>query len=83
MTHTFVSILAMRLLFAENVTGVCVVIRWFAIWSISISEYNLEGATIADTGILLPGGGGDLLSTMPGCVCPKVKDMGPFSASRE
>ena len=30
-----------------------------------------------------PGGGGDLVPTMPGCVCPKVKDMGPFSASRE
>ena len=37
-----------------------------------------------------PGGGGggggvagDLSSTMPGCVCPKVKDMGPFSVSRE
>ena len=28
-------------------------------------------------------GGGDLVPTMPGCVCPKVKDMGPFSASRE
>ena len=24
------------------------------------------------------GGGGDLAPTMPGCVCPKVKDMGPF-----
>ena len=30
-----------------------------------------------------PGGGGDLVQTMPGCVCPKVKDMGPISASRE
>ena len=29
------------------------------------------------------GGGGDLVSTLPGCVCPKVKDMGPFSASSE
>ena len=29
------------------------------------------------------GGGGDLVPNMPGCVCPKVKDMGPFSASRE
>ena len=29
------------------------------------------------------GGGGDLVPTMPGCVCPKVKDMGPFSASKE
>ena len=29
------------------------------------------------------GGGGDLVPTMPGCVCPKVKDMGPFSASRK
>ena len=27
--------------------------------------------------------GGDLVPTMPGCVCPKVKDMGLFSASRE
>ena len=27
--------------------------------------------------------GGYLVQTMPGCVCPKVKDMGPFSASRE
>ena len=25
-----------------------------------------------------PGGGGDFNSSMPGCVCPKVKDMGPF-----
>ena len=24
------------------------------------------------------GGGGYLVPTMPGCVCPKVKDMGPF-----
>ena len=29
------------------------------------------------------GGGGDLVLTLPGCVCPKVKDMGPFLASRE
>ena len=29
------------------------------------------------------GGGGDLVPTMPGYVCPNVKDMGPFSASRE
>ena len=27
--------------------------------------------------------GGDLVSTLPGCVCRKVKDMGPFSASSE
>ena len=27
--------------------------------------------------------GGDFVLTMPGCVCPKVKDMGHFSASRE
>ena len=27
--------------------------------------------------------GGNLLSTLPGCVCRKVKDMGPFSASSE
>ena len=27
--------------------------------------------------------GGDLVLTLPGCVCPKVKDMGPFFASRE
>ena len=25
-----------------------------------------------------PGGGDDLVPTMSGCVCPKVKDMGPF-----
>ena len=24
------------------------------------------------------GGGGNLVLTMPGCVCPKVKGMGPF-----
>ena len=30
-----------------------------------------------------PGERGDLVPTMPGCVCPKVKDMGPFLASRE
>ena len=29
------------------------------------------------------GGGCDLVPTMPGCVCSKVKDMGPFLASRE
>ena len=29
------------------------------------------------------GGGVNLVPTMPRCVCPKVKDMGPFSASRE
>ena len=27
--------------------------------------------------------GGDLVLSLPGCVCPKVKDMGPFWASRE
>ena len=27
--------------------------------------------------------GGDLVSTLPGCVCRKVKDMGPFLASSE
>ena len=27
--------------------------------------------------------GGDLVSTLPGCVCRKVKDIGPFSASSE
>ena len=26
---------------------------------------------------------GDLVPTLPGCVCLKVKEMGPFSASRE
>ena len=31
----------------------------------------------------MPGGGGDLISTMPACVCPKLKDIGPFSASSE
>ena len=25
-----------------------------------------------------PVGGGDLVPTMPGYMCPKVKDMGPF-----
>ena len=34
-------------------------------------------------GTLGTGGGGHLVPTMPRCVCPKVKDMGPFSASRE
>ena len=29
------------------------------------------------------GGRGYLDTTMPVCVCQKVKDMGPFSASRE
>ena len=29
------------------------------------------------------GGGGDLVPSVPGCVCPKVKDTGPFSASLE
>ena len=29
------------------------------------------------------GGGRDTVSTMPGCVCQKVKDTGPFSASSE
>ena len=32
---------------------------------------------------LWPGGGGDFVSTIPVCVCPKVKDMGPVSASSE
>ena len=32
-----------------------------------------------------PGGGGgaDLVSTLPGCVCRKVKNIDPFSASSE
>ena len=29
------------------------------------------------------GGGGDLVLSLTGCVSPKVKDMGPFWASRE
>ena len=29
------------------------------------------------------GGGGDFVLSLPRCVCPKVKDMGPFLASRE
>ena len=29
---------------------------------------------------ILVGGGEDLVPTMPGCVCPKVKDIGPFAA---
>ena len=29
------------------------------------------------------GEGGYLVASMPVCVCPKVKDMGPFSASSE
>ena len=28
-------------------------------------------------------GEGDFVSTMPGCVCLKVKDKGPFSVSSE
>ena len=36
-----------------------------------------------DMGGIPGGGGGDLVSTLPGCVCRKVKDMGPFSASSE
>ena len=34
-------------------------------------------------GPLTRGAGGDLFQTMPGCMCPKVKDIGPFSASRQ
>ena len=30
-----------------------------------------------------PGGGGDFIPSLPGCVCPKVMDMGPFLASSE
>ena len=29
------------------------------------------------------GGGGDFVSTLRGCVCRKVKDMGPFLVSSE
>ena len=32
---------------------------------------------------IAPGGGGDLVSNMPRCVCPKAKEMGSFSGSRE
>ena len=28
------------------------------------------------------GGGGDFVLTMPGCVCPNMKDIGPFLALR-
>ena len=42
-----------------------------------ISHINLENA------VCLRGSGGDLVSTMPVCVCRKVKDMGPFLASSE
>ena len=34
-------------------------------------------------GSILGEGGGDLVLTMLVCVCRKVKDMGPFSASSE
>ena len=34
-------------------------------------------------GLAPGGGGGNLFLTLPGCVCPKVKDMGPFLASKE
>ena len=29
------------------------------------------------------GDGGNLFLSLPGCVCPKMKDMGPFLASKE
>ena len=50
-------------------------------------HYKKEGGGI--TGFSRPdgaawwGGGGNLVLTMHVCVCPKLKDMGPFSASSE
>ena len=29
------------------------------------------------------GGGGDFIPSLPGCVCPKLMDMGPFRAPSE
>ena len=43
-----------------------------------------ENRLVSETGLVdwaLPGG--DLVSIMPECVCPKVKEMGSFSASSE
>ena len=47
-----------------------------------IYMYNDPGRHVSQCMCSWPGGGA-LVSTLPGCVCRKVKDMGPFSASRE
>ena len=45
----------------------------------------LRSVSLASTPLCIcwGGGGRDLVSTVPGCVCPKEKDIGPFSASSE
>ena len=48
-----------------------------------ISEVHFEYSCLFQENGARRGGGGDLNSSMPGCVCPKVKDMGPFLASSE
>ena len=46
------------------------------------SSPSVQSSVVDLTNVEFPRGG-DLVSTLPGCVCQKVKDMGPFSASSE
>ena len=48
-------------------------------WCLDKIIFDIEGGVYTRGG----GEGGDLVPTMPGCVCPKVKNMGSFSALRE
>ena len=51
-------------------------------WALTIDSMQVHEIQETGKGIRA-GGGGDMVPTMPRCVCPKVKDMGPFLASRE
>ena len=46
-------------------------------------EYTFMFICLIILYLLIDEGGGDLVSIMPVCVCPKVKEMGSFPASSE
>ena len=49
-------------------------------WGGGVGGWGWGVGVVLDPG---GGGGGRLGSDFARCVCPKVKDMGPYSASRE
>ena len=56
-------------------------------WSVDSVRPPTSGRTVNSGRVVVTvgssPGGGDLVSTLPGCVCRKMKDIGPFSASSE
>ena len=48
-----------------------------------IFEGSVQSQPLTLTGTCVPGGGGDFIPSLPGCVCPRVNDIGPLLASSE